>query len=177
MDNEEFLLHNFSDINSPLFGDTNINRVYHEAKSKSLTEPTTLASIKQLQSKVESLSKMKERYILRGRRRHYSHRPWLSFGPRHLLLSDLAFLKRLHVSPTQKQSHRTLFLAMDHFSRLIFLKFQKNRSSSETLKSFIQAFNFFTKGNTFKNTYKKLGCDRGGMITCHFSIQLYIPLC
>ena len=47
MDNEEFLLHNFSDINSPLFGDTNINRVYHEAKSKSLTEPTTLASIKQ----------------------------------------------------------------------------------------------------------------------------------
>ena len=69
MNNEEFLLNNFVDINSPLFGDTNINRIYHEAKQKSLTEPTSLAEIHQLQSKIESISKMKERRILRGNMR------------------------------------------------------------------------------------------------------------
>ena len=163
MDNEQFLINSFTDINSPLFGDTNINRIYQEAKSKTLTEPTSIAAIKKLQSKVESLSKMKQKYLIGNSRRKYSYRPWLSFGPRHLLVADLCFLRRLHVSPTNKQSHRTLFLTMDHFSRLVFLKFQKNRSSSETLKSFVEAFDFFTKGTTFKNTYRKLACDRGGM--------------
>ena len=56
MDNEEFLLKNFSDLSSPLFGEININRIYQQAKTKSLTEPTSIAAIKKLQSKVESLS-------------------------------------------------------------------------------------------------------------------------
>ena len=162
MDNEEFLLKNFSDLSSPLFGEININRIYQQAKTKSLTEPTSIAAIKKLQSKVESLSKMRQKYLIGNSRRKYSFRPWLSFAPRHLIVSDLCYLRRLNVSPTNRQSHRTLFLAMDHFSRLVFLNFQKNRSSSETLKSFEKAFDFFTKGNTYKNTYRKLGCDRGG---------------
>lgn len=155
------LLKDFSNINSPLFGETNINKVYHDLKKKSITEPATIASIQELQSRVEAISKMKQRYLIRNEKRKYSYRKWLSFGPRHLLISDLAFIRRLNSSPNDK-NHRVLFLIMDHYSRLIFLKFQRNRSSSETLKSFKQSLNFFTKNNSYPNTYRKLCVDQGG---------------
>ena len=117
MENENNILPGFFDINSPLFAETNIHKVYRLAKQKSISDPASIAEIKQLQSRIEAVSKMKERRITRGLKRKISTRPWLSWSPRNLILSDLAFLRRVNVPIGEKNTHRVLFLAMDHFSR------------------------------------------------------------
>ena len=162
MDHEDFFSKNFTDVTSPLFAETNVNKIYHLAKSDSLSHPISIASIHKLKSEVEAISKLKERHILKGEKRKISHRSWISHGPRHLLIADLAFLKKLHYSSSNNQ-HRILFLCMDHFSKLIFLKFQPNRSSAQTLKSFLEALDFFTNKKRFKNTYQLLAVDQGGL--------------
>ena len=165
MQQEEFFSENFTNLNSPLFAESNVNKIYHEAKKNSLTDPISIASIHQLKSQVEALSKLKEIRLLRGAKRKISTRSWTSHGPRHLLIADLAFLKKLNTSTSGNQSHRTLFLCMDHFSKLIFMKFQHNRSSAQTLKSFLEALDFFTNKNKFENTYRLLAVDRGGILS------------
>ena len=55
--------------------------------------------------------------LFRGLKRKISTRRWLSWAPRNLIVSDLAYVRKLNVPIGEKQSHRTLFLAMDHFSR------------------------------------------------------------
>ena len=126
MENEFDFPRDFFDINSPIFGETNVHKIYQEAKKKTTLEPASIASIKELQSRVEAISKMRERRQLKGLRRKISNRSWLSWAPRHLIVSDLAYVRRLNVPIGEKISHRTLFLAMDHFSRYPNLTFTQH---------------------------------------------------
>ena len=91
MDHEDFFSKNFTDVTSPLFAETNVNKIYHLAKSDSLSHPISIASIHKLKSEVEAISKLKERHILKGEKRKISHRSWISHGPRNLLIADLFF--------------------------------------------------------------------------------------
>ena len=65
MDHEEFFS-NFTDENSPFFAETNVNKIYHLAKANSLSHPISIAKIHKLKSEVEAISKLKEKYLLKG---------------------------------------------------------------------------------------------------------------
>ena len=65
MENENNFLHNFFNIDSQIFGQINVNEIFKQAKKRGISEPASIASIKQYQSRVEAISKMKERRQLR----------------------------------------------------------------------------------------------------------------
>lgn len=65
MENENNFFQNFFNVDLPIFGETNVHKIFKEAKKSGMTEPASLASIREYQSKVEAISKMKERRQLR----------------------------------------------------------------------------------------------------------------
>ena len=157
MDSQLNSLYNeFTNPNSPNFASVNINDIYRNSKSDSSQHPVSRSDILEFQASLESLSRQKERRLLRGRKRKASFRKWIVFCPRHLIVGDLCFLRQLD---STNKSQTTIAVFMDAFSRLAHLSTQRTRSSKATLKSFNKAIAFFSK--EYSNTYKLFNSDLG----------------
>ena len=150
------LYREFTNLNSPNFANINIGDIYRNSKSDSSQHPVSRNDILEFQASLESLSRQKERRLLRGRKRKASFRKWIVFSPRHLIVGDLCFLRQLDAT---NKSQTTIAVFMDAFSRLAHLSTQRTRSSEATLKSFKKAITFFSK--EYSNTYKLFNSDLG----------------
>ena len=157
MDPIDSLYSGFSNLNSPNFASVNINEIYRNSQSDSLKHPVSWQDIKDFQLSLESLSRQKERRLLRGKKRKASFRKWYTFSPRQIVVGDLCFLRQLDSS---NKSNTTIAVYMDAFSRLAHLSTQRSKSSKTTFNSFKKAIAFFTQGG-FSNTYRLFNADLG----------------
>lgn len=157
MDRIENLYNQFTNLNSPNFASVNINEIYRNSRSDSLKHPVSWQDIKDFQLSLESLSRQKERRLLRGKKRKASFRRWYTFSPRQIVCGDLCFLRKLDKS---NNSNTTIAVFMDAFSRLAHLSTQRSKSSKNTFDSFKKAIAFFTKGG-FSNSYRLFNADLG----------------
>ena len=71
----------------------------------SLEHPITPEEAIDVSRSLSFLSKLKERRMLRGKKRKDSHRMWVTHGPNHLLLADLAFTPNLSKNSNKKTHH------------------------------------------------------------------------
>ena len=125
---------------SRLFLQKNTQQLYKDAKFDALLNPVTRAEILRFKSSLSTLSRDRERRILRGRKRVLSFRRWETFGPKNILLGDLCFLPSLR----DKNGKRYIILVLvDAFSRLCFLSLLKNATSGEVARRLDEAFQFF----------------------------------
>ena len=76
-----------------LFLERNIDIIYEQSKTDAQFNPATKEEIKQYSNVLENLSRNREKRILRGRKRHLNFRKWKTYGPKNILLGDLAFLR------------------------------------------------------------------------------------
>ena len=163
MENPQVFIDHFLDSDSDLFMNTNINQIYKQAKRSAILQPASYQDISDLQSQIESLSRLKEQRELRGQKRKISTRIWTTHSERHCLISDLAFIRNLNVdNKTNNKTYRILYLIQDAYSRLIYLAFIPNKSTEQTKKQFDKAIDFFTANGQYENSYKLFCSDRGG---------------
>lgn len=130
----------------------NINDIYNQAKKDADLNPVTYKDILTFKNSLETISREKEKRILKWRKRHLSYRKWVTWGPNNVHLADLAFLRPIKDLNNKKY---IILVIQDAFSRLVFLRLLRNSSSAEVKKRLGEAFEFF------KGTPKKFGCDRG----------------
>ena len=130
----------YRDPTSTLFLEKDIDRLYSEAKRDADLNPVSRAEILRFKSSLSTLSRDREKRILRGRKRVLSYRRWIVFGPNNILLGDLAFLPSLR----HRNGKRYIILVLlDAFSRLCFLSLLKNATSGEVARQLDEAFRFF----------------------------------
>ena len=72
--------------NSPLFLQSDTNRIYETIKSDAQIDPISRREISDFKASVETLSRDFEARTLRSRARYTSHRQWISFSPLSILL-------------------------------------------------------------------------------------------
>ena len=179
------LYSNFSNPNSVSFASIDVEQVLRDSNSDATRHPVTRDDIKRFQLSLESISRQRERRILKGRKRKASFRKWIVYSPRHLILGDLAFLRKLDAT---NNSYTIIAVFMDAHSRsinhpfnlilpisptpaltdflypsnrLIHLSTQRSKTSAATFNSFKKALNFFTSQG-YPNTYRLFNSDKGG---------------
>ena len=130
----------YRDPQSGFFLESNTNRIYEESKRDSYLHSVTRKEILRFKNSLSTLSKNKERRILRGRKRVCSYRKWISWGPKNILLGDLCFIPNPR-NPNGKKY--TLLVLLDAFSRLCFVSILRNATSKETAEQLERAFDFF----------------------------------
>ena len=108
------LYSNFSNPNSISFASVDIEQILRNSNSDASQHPVTRDDIKRFQLSLESISRQRERRILKGRKRKASFRKWVVYSPRHLILGDLAFLRKLD---STNNSHTIIAVFMDAHSR------------------------------------------------------------
>ena len=108
------LYSNFSNPNSISFASVDIEQILRDSNSDASQHPVTRDDIKRFQLSLESISRQRERRILKGRKRKASFRKWVVYSPRHLILGDLAFLRKLD---STNNSHTIIAVFMDAHSR------------------------------------------------------------
>ena len=164
MENPQIFIDHFLDSDSNLFMNTNINQIYKEAKKSAILHPATYQDISDLQSQIESISRLKEQRELKGLKRKLSSRIWITHSERHCLISDLAFIRNLNVdnNTSNNKTYRILYLIQDAYSRLLYLAFIPNKTTEQTKKQFDKAIAFFTGNGQYENSYKLFCSDRGG---------------
>ena len=84
--NLETLYKDFTNPDSRNFANINVEQIFQNAQQDASRHPVSRHEISQLQLSLESLSRAKERRILRGKVRKVSFRKWLFFSPRHTIL-------------------------------------------------------------------------------------------
>ena len=82
----EALYQDFLDVNSKNFASVNVDQIYRNSLEDAQRHPVSHDAIKELKTSLESISREKERRILRGQKRKASFRKWLTFAPRHIIL-------------------------------------------------------------------------------------------
>ena len=88
LSNLETLYKDFSNPDSKNFANINVEQIFRNAQQDASQHPVSRHEISQLQLSLESLSKARERRILKGKVRKVSFRKWIFFGPRHTLLGS-----------------------------------------------------------------------------------------
>lgn len=111
----------YRDPQSGFFLESNTNRIFEEAKRDSYLHSVTRKDIVRFKNSLSTLSKNKERRILRGRKRVCSYRKWISWGPKNILLGDLCFIPNPR-DPNGKKY--TLLVLLDAFRYFITTIFQ-----------------------------------------------------
>ena len=156
----------YRDPQSGFFLESNTNRIFEEAKRDSYLHSVTRKDIVRFKNSLSTLSKNKERRILRGRKRVCSYRKWISWGPKNILLGDLCFIPNprdpngkkytllvlldafrysLHYNISVFQYFSISFSQYSQyfFSRLCFVSILRNATSKETADQLEKAFDFF----------------------------------
>ena len=103
----------YTDPQSPVFLEKNINRLLKFTKNDPNTQILTKDEILRYQESLSLLSKSRENRILRGRRRYVSYRRWRTFSPGHIMLADLAFVKSIR----KPQKMEIILIFLDAYSR------------------------------------------------------------
>jgi len=155
----------YRDPTSKLFLNTNVKQIYAACKRDSTLNQVTYDDIYRFKNSIETLSRLKERNILRGRPRYLSFRKWKTNGPLNICLGDLCFLRDIQ---GYNEGKHTILVLQDAFSRIAFAKLLNNNSSKEVTRHFADALNFF--GGTFL----KFCCDRGQQKKKFFLLILII---
>ena len=130
----------YRDPTSKLFLNTNVKQIYAACKRDSTLNQVTYDDIYRFKNSIETLSRLKERNILRGRPRHLSFRKWKTNGPLNICLGDLCFLRDIQ---GYNEGKHTILVLQDAFSRIAFAKLLNNNSSKEVTRHFADALNFF----------------------------------
>ena len=93
----EALYQDFLDVNSKNFASVNVDQIYRNSLNDAQRHPVSRNAIEKLKSSLESISREKERRVLKGRKRKASFRKWLTFAPRHIILGRTRALRFLIV--------------------------------------------------------------------------------
>ena len=111
----QFLLKKYLDPSSSIHLELNRSHIFRAIKNDAIARPASTATIKHFQESLSYFSRQKERYMLRGKKRHLNYRQYLSFAPETILCADLAFLH--HLSPLSKSKSKTVLCLLDLFSK------------------------------------------------------------
>ena len=153
-----YLLSKYLDRDSSSFLELNHGRLFREVKNDANLAPASYEKVKLFQQSLEYYSKSKERYQLKGKKRHSQFRHYQNYSPGSILAGDLAFLN--HLTPMTQSNSKTVLLVVDLFSRLASLRLQRSNSSKDTLASFESMIGNFTQRDQYNN-YRYFLCDRG----------------
>ena len=149
------LLYRYQDPNDPLHLDLSTQRIIEQLSSENST--VTASEIQQFKSSLEFYTLERERRLLRGRKRYLSFRPWLCYSPQTILALDLCFL---HSLTSKTNSHSTILVILDVFSRLARVSLQKDKTAATTLANFESNLSYFTQ-NFPEKQYKYVASDLG----------------
>ena len=153
-----FLLSKYLDRDSSSFLELNHSRLFRDVKNDANLAPASYEKVKLFQQSLEYYSKSKERYQLKGKKRHSQFRRYQTYSPGSILAGDLAFLN--HLTPMTQNGSKTVLVIIDLFSRFCGLRLQRSNSSKHTLASFEAMIGNFTQRDRYSN-YRYFLCDRG----------------
>lgn len=145
----------YRDPQSDIFVDKDTERIFQKAKKEAILNPIKRSDIQKYKLSLSTLSRDKERRILRGRRRVLSYRKWLTYGENNILCADTAFLPDFR---NPKGKKKTILVFLDSFSRLCYLTLCSGTSAKESASKLPKVFAFFGKPPL------KFTSDRGKII-------------
>lgn len=145
----------YRDSQSDIFVDKNTERIFKKAKTDAILDPVTRSQIEAYKLSLSTLSRDKERRILRGRQRVLSFRRWLTYGENNILCADTAFLPDFR---NPKGKKKTILVFLDSFSRLCYLTLCLGTSAKESASKLPEVFAFFGKPPL------KFTSDRGKLV-------------
>ena len=152
-----YLLRRYRDPTHSLYLDLSSRRILHQLLDEGTRQPIDRAIIENFRRSLGWFSRVRERRILRGKKRYYSFRSWRSHSPQSILAVDLCFLSNL---PGRVGKNVPIFIAIDTFSRMTQATIQANNSSKSTFRSYEKLLPLFLRPNPEKN-YAFLACDKG----------------
>ena len=79
MDPNSLLIDNY--FNKKIFANPNIENIYEEIRKEAPFSGITKTDVRIFQQSLYELSRAKENRILRGKKRYFSHRQWITYGP------------------------------------------------------------------------------------------------
>ena len=132
----------YRDPQSGIFVNKNTEHIYKEAKSDALLNPIKHSDIEKYKVSLSTLSRDRERRILRGRKRVLSYRRWLTYGENNILCADSAFLPDFK---NPKGKKKIILVFLDAFSRLCYLSLCSGTTAKESASKLPEAFAFFGK--------------------------------
>lgn len=132
----------YRDPQSAIFVDKDTERIHREAKSDALLNPIKYSDIEKYKHTLTTLSKDKERRVLRGRKRVLSFRRWITYGENNILCADTAFLPDFK---NPKGKKKTILVFLDAFSRLVCLRLCSGTTAKEAASKLPEVFAFFGK--------------------------------
>ena len=107
MDQDAFLkiTHEFTNPVSKNYMNIDFPSIARTINKDSIDHPITPEEAIDVSRSLSFLSKLKERRLLRGKKRKDSHRMWVTHSPCHLILADLAFTPNLSKTAGKKTHH------------------------------------------------------------------------
>ena len=159
-----YLLKRYQDPTNQLYLDLSTRRILEQLLNEGLARPISRNIIENFRQSLAWFSRVRERRLLRGRKRYNSFRSWRSHSPQTILAVDLCFLSNL---PGKIGKNVPIFIAIDTFSRLTIGTVQANNSRKATLRSYEKLLPLFLRPNPEKN-YSFVAADRGGEFGSHF---------
>lgn len=106
MDDQEAhlrLTHEFTNPESASYMNFDFPQIARLLNKDARNYPISIDQAQRISRNLSFISKMKERRILRGKKRKDSQRMWISYSPNSIILADLAFIPT--VNTTKKKHH------------------------------------------------------------------------
>ena len=153
-----YLLRRYRDPSHNLYLDLSTRRILNQLLDEGVRKPIDRTIIEDFRRSLSWFSRVRERRILRGRKRYNSFRSWRSHSPQTILAIDLCFLNNL---PDSVGRNVPIFIAIDTFSRMTLATVQANNSSKATFQSYCKLLPLFLRPDAGKN-YSFVATDRGG---------------